>query len=118
MDFNFSDEQRQLREALQGFIQRSYGFARRRQILESPAGYSREVWRQLADLGVLSIGIPEAHGGVGGTAVDTLVVMEALGRGLVLEPYLPTVVIGAGLVARAGAEAQKRGLLGRVAAGE
>src|SRR5512144_3254460 len=111
MDFNFTEEQQQLRETLLGFIKRAYGFAKRKEILESAAGHSREVWRQLADLGVLSVGIPETHGGGGGDAVDTLAVMEVLGRGLVLEPYLPTVVIGAGLIARAGSEAQKQRIL-------
>ena len=118
MNFKFSEEQDALRDTLQRFIRKDYGFEKRREIMRSPEGYSREVWRQLAELGVLALTIPEAHGGLGGNAVDTLVVMEELGRGLVVEPYLSTVVLGAGLIARAGSEEQKAGRLPRIAAGE
>ena len=118
MNFDFSEEQSQLREALGRLLDRGYEFHRRKQIIASDAGWSRELWRQLAELGALAIALPESHGGAGGTAVDTLVVMEALGRRLVVEPYIPAIVLGAGLVARAGSDAQRARLLPRVAAGE
>ena len=117
MNFDFSEEQSQLREALGRLLDRSYEFGRRKQIIASGDGWSRELWRQLAQLGTLSIALPESHGGAGGTAIDTLVVMEALGRRLVVEPYVPAIVLGAGLVARAGSDAQRAGLLPRVCAG-
>ncbi len=117
MNFKFSDEQQQLRDTLQRFIRRDYSFEKRREIIRSPEGFSRAVWKQLADLGVLALTLPEAHGGLGGNAVDTLVVMEEFGRGLVVEPYLSTVVMGAGLIAQAGSEQQKSELLPKVAAG-
>ncbi|HEY6174665.1 MAG TPA: acyl-CoA dehydrogenase family protein, partial [Kofleriaceae bacterium] len=79
MNFDFSEEQDQLRDALARLLERGYEFAKRKQIVASDAGWSREIWRQLAELGALSIALPEAHGGAGGNAVDTLVVMEALG---------------------------------------
>lgn len=118
MNFDFSEEQNQLRDALVRLLDRGYEFDKRKQIVRSEAGWSRELWRQLAELGALSIALPEPHGGAGGNAIDTLVIMEALGRRLVVEPYLATVVLGAGLVARAGSDAQRARLLPRVAAGE
>jgi len=118
MNFDFSEEQHQLRDSLVRLLDRGYEFDKRKQIVASETGYSREVWRQLAELGALSIALPEADGGTGGTAVDTLVIMEALGRRLVVEPYVPAIVLGAGLVARAGSEAQRARLLPRVGAGQ
>ncbi len=118
MDFTFSDEQRQLREMLERYVRKDYGFEKRREILRSTDGWSREVWRQFADMGLLAIGLPEAQGGLGGDGFDTLLVMEALGSGLVLEPYLSTVVLGAGLLARHGSDAQQSALLPAVIAGD
>ncbi|HEU4726352.1 MAG TPA: acyl-CoA dehydrogenase family protein [Kofleriaceae bacterium] len=118
MNFDFTEEQNQLREALARLLDRGYEFDKRKQIVASEPGYSREIWRQLADLGALSIALPEQDGGAGGNAVDTLVIMEALGRRLVVEPYLPSVVLGAGLIARAGSPAQRAQLLPRLGAGQ
>ncbi|HEX3765667.1 MAG TPA: acyl-CoA dehydrogenase family protein, partial [Kofleriaceae bacterium] len=118
MNFDFSEEQNQLREALSRLLDRGYEFDKRKQIIKSDAGWSRELWRQLGELGALSIALPEAHGGAGGSAVDILVIMEALGRRLVVEPYVPAIVLGGGLVARAGSDAQRARLLPGVATGE
>jgi alkylation response protein AidB-like acyl-CoA dehydrogenase len=118
MNFDFSEEQSQLREALGRLLDRGYELDKRKQIIASGAGWSRELWRQLAELGALSIALPESHGGAGGSAVDTLVVMEALGRRLVVEPYVSAIVLSAGLVARAGSDAQRARLLPRVGSGE
>ena len=118
MDFELKPEQAQLRDMLQRFIRKDYGFEARRRIVASPEGFSREVWRTFAELGLLGLGIPEEHGGMGGDAIDALVVMEALGSGLVVEPYLSTVVLGAGLVRAGGSEAQKAAVLPAVAGGE
>ncbi|MFA5939598.1 MAG: acyl-CoA dehydrogenase family protein [Sinimarinibacterium sp.] len=118
MNFNFSEEQQQFRDSLERYIREAYDFESRRKILKSEAGYSREVWQQLAEMGALAITLPEAHGGFGGNAFDTVLVMEALGRGLVVEPYLSTVVLGAGLVSDAGSDTQKADVLNAVATGE
>jgi alkylation response protein AidB-like acyl-CoA dehydrogenase len=118
MDFAYTDEQRQLQETLLRYIAKEYGFAERRRIARSEHGYSREHWRAFADLGVLALTVPEAHDGLGGTAIDTMIVMEAIGRGLVLEPYLATAVVCGGLVADAGSAAQQAELLPAVAGGE
>ncbi|MGQ0586059.1 MAG: acyl-CoA dehydrogenase family protein [Gammaproteobacteria bacterium] len=118
MDFTLSDEQQQLRDTLARFVQKEYAFEKRKAILKSKDGYSREAWKQLADMGLAALGLPEAHGGLPGNAVDTMVVMEVLGRGLVVEPYVATVVLGAGLVARAGSDEQQAAILPAVSSGE
>ena len=78
-----------------------------------PLGYSREIWKQFAELGWLALPIAESHGGLGGSAIETSILMEAFGRGLVSEPYLSTVVIGATLIERCASEAQKQALAAR-----
>lgn len=118
MNFNFSDEQVALRDQLLRLIQKDYGFEKRREIIRSAEGRSTQTWQQLADMGVLALSLPEDHGGLGGNAVDTLVVMETFGRGLLVEPYLSAIVIGAGLISALGSAAQKQALLPKIAAGE
>ena len=118
MDFKLSEEQSQLRDTLARFVQKDYTFDKRKAILKSKDGFSREAWRQLAEMGLTALGLPEEHGGLPGNAVDTMVVMEVFGRGLVVEPYLATVVLGADLVAAAGSPAQQAQILPKVASGE
>ena len=117
MDFTLTDEQQQLRDTLARFVQKDYTFDKRKAILKSKDGISREAWKQLAEMGLTALGLPEAHGGLPGTAVDTLVVMEVFGRGLVVEPYVATIVLGAELVAKAGSDAQQAAILPKVAEG-
>jgi alkylation response protein AidB-like acyl-CoA dehydrogenase len=117
MDFKLTDEQQQLRDTLIRFVQKDYTFEKRKAILKSKDGISRDAWKQLAEMGLTALGLPEAHGGLGGGAVDHMVVMEVFGRGLIVEPYLATVVLGADLVARAGSDTQKAALLPKVAEG-
>lgn len=118
MDFSFSEEQQLLRDSLTRYIEREYTFVKRRAIQRSADGFSREVWSGFAEMGLLGLTTPDEYGGYGGTAVDTLVVMQAIGTGLVVEPYLASVVLGAGLIARAGSAAQKEALLPTAARGE
>ena len=114
MDFNFKEEQLQLADALKRWIARDYTFEARRAIVGSPAGVSEAAWATLAELGLTALPLPEAQGGFDGDAVDMFVVMQELGRGLVVEPYFATMF---------GAEFLRRGraheaLLERVAAGD
>jgi alkylation response protein AidB-like acyl-CoA dehydrogenase len=118
MDFNYSNEQIALQETLQRFIGRDYGFERRREFARSAPGFSAAAWAQYAELGLLSLPFPEEFGGLGGNAVDIMLVMEAVGRGLLLEPFLSTVVMGGGVIRDAGSESQQRNLLPRIGAGE
>ena len=93
MDFNFTDEQQLLADTVRRFVREHYSFEARREILKSKEGWSRELWQQLAGLGLTALNVPEAHGGLGAGPVDTMLVMNALGEGLVLEPYLSAAVI-------------------------
>jgi len=114
MDFNFKEEQLQLADALKRWIARDYGFEARRAIIRSDSGSSDAAWRQLAELGLTALPLPEAQGGFDGGAVDLHLVMQELGRGLVVEPYLAT-VLGAEFLKRGGGHA---GWLEQVAAGD
>ncbi len=108
MDFSFSEEQRLLRDSLQGFLRNTYDADSRRKAVASEAGWRPEIWRALAqDVGVLGAALPEEMGGLGGGPVDTMVVMTELGRSLVVEPFLETVVIGAGLLKRVDSPAAR-----------
>jgi alkylation response protein AidB-like acyl-CoA dehydrogenase len=118
MDFNYTDEQNALRDTLSRFIAKDYGFEQRRALAKSADGFSRAHWKQFAELGLLALPFPEDFGGMNGNAVDTMLVMEAFGRGLVLEPYLSTVVVAGSLIRDAGSDAQKEALLPAIAGGE
>ena len=116
MNFAFTDEQRLLRESVEKFVAAEYPFEARRALAASEDGFSREHWRKFAELGWLGLGIPEEAGGVGGGPVETSIVMEGLGAGLAVEPYLATVVLGGRLLAQGGVRQQDR--LARIAAGD
>jgi alkylation response protein AidB-like acyl-CoA dehydrogenase len=118
MEFNYSEEQLALQDTLQRFISRDYDFDKRRGFSASSMGYSAEAWTQYAELGLLALPFPEEFGGLGGTAVDIMLVMEQFGQGLLLEPYLSTVVLCGGLIRDAGSAAQKKDLLPRIAEGK
>ena len=115
MNFSFSDEHDLLRESVEKLVAAEYPFEVRRALAASEAGFSREFWRKFAELGWLGLGIPEDAGGSGGGPVETAVVMEALGAGLVVEPFLATVVMGASLLKRGGATQHDR--LARLSSG-
>jgi alkylation response protein AidB-like acyl-CoA dehydrogenase len=117
MDLTPSDEQRLLRESADRFVNETYSADHRRKVAGDPLGFSADIWKQFADLGWLALPIPEAHGGLGGGAVEVGILMEAFGRGLVSEPYLSTVVISASLISECGTEAQKQALLPKIADG-
>jgi hypothetical protein len=117
MDLTPSDEQRLLRESADRFVSETYTADHRRKVASDPLGFSAEIWKQFAELGWLALPIAEAHGGLGGGAVEVGILMEAFGRGLVSEPYLSTVVIGASLISECGTDAQKQALLPKVADG-
>lgn len=117
MDLNLSDEQRLLRESAERFVAESYDADHRRKTANDPLGFSPDVWKQFAELGWLALPIPEEFGGLGGGPVEIGVLMEAFGRGLVSEPYVATVVLGAALVDRCGSTVQKQATLPKVADG-
>jgi alkylation response protein AidB-like acyl-CoA dehydrogenase len=117
MNLTLSDEQRLLRESADRFITEIYDADHRRRLAGGPLGFSVEIWKQFADLGWLALPIAEAYGGLGGGAVETGILMEAFGRGLIAEPYLATVVLGAGLISECASEPQKQAILPKIADG-
>ena len=106
MNFQHTDDRRMLTDSLNRFVAEQYGFETRDRIAKSPQGYSPELWRQFADLGVIGALFGEDDGGFAGGGFDIAVVFEALGRGLVVEPFLPTVLAGSA-IAHAGSASQK-----------
>lgn len=118
MDFSYTEEQQMLRDSIARFVQNDYDFDQRVRLVKSETGYSREHWQLFAELGWLMVPFSEADGGLGGSATDLMVVMEELGKGIVVEPLLATAVLAGGLIAAAGSAEQKEQLLGRVMAGE
>ncbi len=117
MDFEYSEEQQLLADSVQRFMQKSYDFETRKKSVASDAGYSEDAWRTFAEMGLLGLPLPQDYGGFGGGALDLMAVMEAFGEGLVIEPYLATVGLGAQFVARAGTKAQQKAILPAVAEG-
>ena len=113
-----SEEQTLLRESALRYIERAYDFEQRRALAAGESGFSANHWQRFAEFGWLGASLPEPYGGLGGSLVDVAVLMEVFGQGLVVEPYLPTIVLGAGAVASAGGDALKSELLPGVAAGE
>ena len=118
MDFNFTAEQEMLRDSVARYCGDHYSFPQRQAVLRSEAGWRPGFWRGLADdVGILGAPFDEAMGGLGGGAIETMIVMEEIGKALVIEPYLDTVVIGGGLLRRCGT-ARAAELIGGIIAGE
>src|SRR5262245_29359792 len=118
MNFELSDEQQLLADSLKRFLANDYTFDARSKIVASARGWSEEVWATLAEMGLMGLPFPAEHDGFGGTAVDVMVVMEAIGEGLIVEPYLPTVGLGGQFVARGGTPAQQQRILPALVQGQ
>ena len=118
MDFDLTEEQRLLRDSVERLLADHYGFDKRRSYLAQPEGWSRGLWAQYAELGLLGLPFPEDYGGFGGGPIEVMLVMEAFGRVLALEPYLATVVLGGTAMRLAGGEEQKASMLPQIAEGE
>ena len=118
MDFDLSDDQRQLRDGLDRLLRDHYDFERRKAGLATPEGWSREQWERYAEMGLLALPFAEDDGGLAGGPVETMLVMEALGGALALEPYFATVVLGGGFLRLGGNAAQRVALVPQVAAGD
>lgn len=107
MDFDLSEEQRLLKDSVEGLLADSYDFDQRKKYAKEKGGWSKTVWNKLAEQGLLGLPFSEDDGGFGAGAVETSIVMEALGRALLLEPYLATVVLGGGFLRHGGSAEQK-----------
>jgi len=117
MDFDLTEEQRLLRESVERLLADHYGFDKRRAYLADADGWSRTLWAQYAELGLLGLPFAEDYGGFGGGPIEVMLVMEAFGRVLALEPYLATVVLGGTALRLAGNEKQKSAILSQIAEG-
>lgn len=117
MDFNLSEDHKLLKDMVSRFVREQCDFDSRDKIIKSDKGHSAEVWAQMAELGLVAAVLPERVGGLGGSGLDIMVVMEELGRGIVVEPFVATAVLGAGLLAEDGAEGRGTALLDDVIAG-
>ena len=117
MDFSLSEEQTIFRDSVARFVDEEYPFDRRQALVAEEPGYDGAHWRRFAELGWLAATLPEDYGGLGGTPVEGMLLAEQFGRGLVMSPYLATVVLGANAVLHGGSEDQKRALLPQVAEG-
>lgn len=118
MDLQYTPEQIQLRESVERFVREEYDFATRRRLVASEAGHDEACWRRFADFGWLAVPFSEDDGGIGGDATDTGIVMEGVGRGLMLEPYLANVVLAGGMLRSLGSTQQKADWLQPMMAGE
>ena len=118
MDFSLSEEQQLLKDSITQFVDKDYLFDIRQKNIKSELGYSSDFWKTFADLGWLGMPFSEADGGYDGGPIDLMVIMESLGRGLVVEPYIPNVVLAGGLISRLGNEEQKTNFLPKIISGE
>jgi alkylation response protein AidB-like acyl-CoA dehydrogenase len=116
MQFEHTEDRRMLADSLSRFVKEQYGFETRDRIARSKEGYSPEMWLRFADLGVIGALFDEAHGGFGGAGFDIAVVFEALGRGLVVEPFLGGAILAGGAIAESGNDAQQ-GMLAEIIGG-
>ena len=118
MDFNFTEEQSMLRDTVASYLQDNYDFDKRRKMISSEAGRDPAVWSAFAnELGILGAPFSEDLGGLGGDAIENMIVMEEFGKALVVEPYLGTVVIGGGFLKHSG-HAGAADLIGGIIGGE
>src|SRR5512141_661633 len=120
MDFNLTSEQTMLADSLRRYLAKSYALPARKAAMAEPKGFSAEHWQAYADMGVLALNVPAAHGGLAtgpGNPLDTMVVMKEFGRALVVEPFWRTAVVGANVIALSGHAALQSALLPGIADG-
>jgi alkylation response protein AidB-like acyl-CoA dehydrogenase len=118
MDFNFTEEQTLLENMVTSFVRDNYTWEAREAIVKTEEGWKPENWNQFAELGLLGVPFAEEFGGLGGSVVDTMIVMEQFGKGLVVEPYMPSVVLAGGLISSLGSKEQVESIIPTIISGE
>ena len=118
MQFSLTPEQQQLGDLVQRFLHEQYDFQTRRKILDSPAGWSRQVWSKLAELGLLALQVPEEEGGMAPAVVETLLSVTAMGQAMLLEPYVSSAIVATTLIRELGSAQQRKEMLSAMASGE
>ncbi|MFL2705889.1 MAG: acyl-CoA dehydrogenase family protein [Gammaproteobacteria bacterium] len=118
MDFNFNEEQTLIQNQVSQFIQRDYEWEKRQALVNSDLGFGQDNWKTFAELGWLGISLSEESGGFGGSALESMIIMEEFGKGLVVEPFLETVVLCGGLLDASANNEQKKEILEKVISGD
>ena len=118
MDFTFNEEQTMIQAQVEQFVQKEYDWETRQELSNSDLGFGDKNWKTFAELGWLGISISEDNGGFGGSSIETMLIMEEFGKGLVVEPFLETVVMSSGLLDKHGTEEQKAEVLSAVINGD
>tara|TARA_Y100000389_G_C17447966_1_gene512812 strand:+ start:1289 stop:2467 length:1179 start_codon:yes stop_codon:yes gene_type:complete len=118
MDFNFTEEQTLLENMVTSFVRDNYPWEAREAIVKTEEGWKPENWSQFAELGLLGVPFAEEFGGLGGSVVDTMIVMEQFGKGLVVEPYMPSVVLAGGLISSLGSKEQVESIIPNIISGD
>ena len=118
MNFDYTEEQTLLDNMVTSFVRDNYDWDTRCNIVKSEEGWKEENWKQFAELGLLGVPFDEAYGGLGGKSADLMIVMEQFGKGLVVEPYLPTVILAGGLISKLGSEEQKNSIIPEIISGK
>ena len=118
MDFTFNEEQSLIQDQVDQFVQKEYDWETRQSLSNSEMGFGKENWQKFAELGWLGISVSEESGGFGGSAVESMLIMEAFGKGLVVEPFLETMIMSGGLIDDFGSDEQKSSILEPAVAGE
>ena len=111
MNFELSEEQKMIQQSVERFVQENYDLTNRIKISSEDPGYSKDYWSSMAELGWLGLAFEEEDGGFGGNQIDTLVLMEQFGKGLVLEPFLANVVLGGGAIKRGASQTIKDSII-------
>jgi alkylation response protein AidB-like acyl-CoA dehydrogenase len=118
MDFSYIEEQQLLADSVNRLVEKEYDFEKRKAHLAKPEGFARDTWNTFAEMGLLGLTVPTEYGGFGATTVEVMIVMEAVGRGLIVEPYFSTSIMGANLLALGAPEAMKQTLLPQIVEGK
>ena len=118
MDFTFNEEQSLIQDQVDQFVQKEYDWETRQALSNSDLGFGIDNWKKFAELGWIGISVSEDNGGYGGTAIESMLIMEAFGKGLVVEPFLETVIMSASLIDDHGSDQQKSSVLEPAIAGE
>ena len=118
MDFTFNEEQSLIQDQVDQFVQKEYDWETRQSLSNSELGFGEDNWKKFAELGWLGISVSEDSGGFGGSAIESMLIMEAFGKGLVVEPFLETVIMAGGLIDDHGSDQQKSSFLESAIAGE
>jgi alkylation response protein AidB-like acyl-CoA dehydrogenase len=118
MDFTLSEEQQLLKDSVARFIEKEYDFESRRKLIGQGGSFSKAHWQTFAEMGWLMVTLPEDKGGFGGGAIETAIIMEEFGKGLVIEPFLPVAVLAARILIAIGENRVADDLLPKVGVGE